>query len=81
MGSYFEHKHDPFIKWISHINPNMTWTRLASTHDLFINKLVISGSQVVSDFATSKKYIGKKITIQNNGCDSHLKTFLFWVKG
>ena len=30
----------------------MTRTRLGSTHDLFINGLVVSGSRVVSSFAT-----------------------------
>ena len=33
-------------------NPNMTQTHLASTYDLFINELVVLGSQVMSDFAT-----------------------------
>ena len=30
----------------------MTRTRLALTHNLFINELVVSGSRVVLDFAT-----------------------------
>ena len=47
-----EPEHDPFIKRVSCVDPNMTRTHLASTHDLFINGLVVSGSQVVSDFAT-----------------------------
>ena len=47
-----EPEHDPFIKRVSRVNPNMTRTHLASTHDLFINGLVVSGSRVVSDFAT-----------------------------
>ena len=52
INSYVEHEHDLFIKWISHVDLNITWTHLASTHDLFINGLVVSRSQVVSDFAT-----------------------------
>ena len=52
MGSHVEDEHGPFIKQVSHVNPNMTQTHLASTHDLFINGLVVSGSQVVSNFAT-----------------------------
>jgi len=52
MGSHVEHEHDPFIKWVSRVDPNMIRTRLASTHDLFVNGLVVSGSWVVSDFAT-----------------------------
>ena len=58
MGSHVEHEHDQFIKRVSHVNPNMTQIRLASTHDLFINGLVMSGSgvvlrlRIVSNFAT-----------------------------
>ena len=47
MGSYIEHEHDPFIKRVSRVDPNMIRTRLASTHDLFVNGLVVSGSWVV----------------------------------
>ena len=47
MGSHVEHEHDPFIKQVSYVDPNMTRTHLASTHDLFINKLVMSGSRVI----------------------------------
>ena len=50
-----EPEHDPFIKRVSRVNPNMTRTHLASTYDLFINGLVVSGSRVVSDFATPMK--------------------------
>jgi len=52
MDLYIEHEHDPFIKRVNRVNPNMTGTRLVSTHDLFINGLIVSGSHVVSDFAT-----------------------------
>ena len=52
MGLHVKHKHGPFIKHVSCVNPNMTRTHLASTHDLFINRLVMSSSRVVSDFAT-----------------------------
>ena len=52
MGSHVKYIHDSFVKWVSCVNPNMTQTHLASTHDLFINGLVVSGSQVVSNFAT-----------------------------
>ena len=50
MGSYVEHKPDPFIKQVSCVNTNMTRARLILTHDLFKNRLIVSGSQVVSDF-------------------------------
>ena len=52
MGSHVELEHNPFIKWVSYVDPNMTWTHLGSTHDLFINGLVISGLWVTLDFAT-----------------------------
>ena len=52
MGSHIEHEHDPFINQVSCVDSNMTWTRLVSTHDLFINGLVMLGSWVVSDFVT-----------------------------
>ena len=52
MGSHVKHDHDSFIKWISRVNPDMTRNRLDSTHDLFINGLIVSGSRVMSDFAT-----------------------------
>ena len=44
MDSYDEHKHDQFIKQVSLIDPNMTRICLASTHNLFINGLVVSSS-------------------------------------
>ena len=53
MGSHVEDEHGPFIKQVNHVNPNMTQTHLASTHDLFINRLVVSCLRVVSDFDTS----------------------------
>ena len=55
MGSHTKHEPDLFIKWVSHVNPNMTRTRLASTHDLFINGLVVSSLRVMSDFVTPKE--------------------------
>ena len=57
MDSYDEHKYDPFIKQVSLVDQNMTQTCLASTHDLFINGLVVSSSWVVSNFATSKENV------------------------
>ena len=51
-SSHVEHKHDRFIKQVSCFNPNMNRTCLVSTHDLFINRLVASGLQVVLDFST-----------------------------
>ena len=51
-GLHAKHEPDPFIKQVSCVNPNMTRIHLASTHDLFINGLVVSSSRVVSDFAT-----------------------------
>ena len=49
---HVEYEHNSFIKQASCINPNMIRTCLALTHDLFINGLVMSGSQVMLDFAT-----------------------------
>ena len=57
-----ELEHDPFIKRISRVNPNMTRTHLALTHDLFINGLVVSGLRVVSDFATPNNDYQKSLT-------------------
>ena len=57
MASHVEHELDPFIKRVSRVNPNMSRIYLASTYDLFINGLVVSGSQVVSDFVTPIKNI------------------------
>ena len=51
MSSYVEHEHESFIKQVSHVDLNMTQSRLASTHDLFINGLVVSVSLVVLNFA------------------------------
>ena len=50
-----EPEHDPFIKRVSRVDPNMTRIHLASTHDLFINRLVVSDSWVVSVIATPSK--------------------------
>ena len=44
MSSYVEHEHESFIKQVSHVDLNMTQSCLASTHDLFINGLVVSVS-------------------------------------
>lgn len=52
MGLHVKYEHDPFIKRVNHVNPNMIQTRLASTHDLYINELIVLGSQAVSNFAT-----------------------------
>ena len=52
-GSHVEHEHNPFIKRVSHVNPNMTRTHLILTHDLFVNGLFVSGSRVVSDLTTT----------------------------
>ena len=54
-GLHAKHEPDPFIKQVSCGNPNMTRTRLAPTHDLFIKGLVVSGSRVVLDFATPRE--------------------------
>ena len=51
-GSHAEHEPDLFIKRVNHVNLNMTRTCLISTRDQFINGLVGSDSQVMSDFAT-----------------------------
>ena len=52
-SSHVKYEHDLFIKLVNRVNPNMTRTRLASIHDLFINELIVSGLQFVSDFATT----------------------------
>ena len=52
INLYVEYEHNLFIKQVSRVNPNMTQTRLVLTHDLFRNRLVVSGSQVVLDFST-----------------------------
>ena len=54
MDLYVEHEHDPFFKWVNRVNPNITRTHLTSTHDFFINMLVMSGSRIVSNFSTLK---------------------------
>ena len=54
IGLHFEPEHDPFIKWVSCVDLNMTRTHLASTHDLFINGLVMLNSWVMSDFFIPK---------------------------
>ena len=50
-SSHVEYEHDSFIKQVSYVNLNTTRTHLALTHDLFINRLVMSSLWVVSDFA------------------------------
>ena len=42
-GSHVEYEHDPFIKRVSRVNPNMTQTHFATTHNPFINRLVVLG--------------------------------------
>ena len=54
MDSHVKHEHDLFIKWVGHVNLNITQTRLASTRNIFINGLIMSGSQVVLNFVTPK---------------------------
>ena len=54
MDLHVEHEHDPFFKRVNRVNPNIIRTRLASTHDLFINMLVMSGLRIVSNFSTLK---------------------------
>ena len=43
--SHVEHEHGPFIKRVNNVNPNITRICLASTHNLFINGLVMSSSR------------------------------------
>ena len=52
MDSHVEHKLNSFIKWVSRVNLNMTQIHLTSTHNLFINRLIVSNSWAVLDFAT-----------------------------
>ena len=52
MGLHVKLEHNPFIKWVSYVDLNMIRTHLSSTHDLFINGLVVLGLWVMSDFAT-----------------------------
>ena len=51
MSSHVEYEHEPFIKQVNRVDLNMTWSRLVLTHDLSINGLVVSISQVVLNFA------------------------------
>ena len=51
-GSHVVHEHNIFIKQVNHINLNMTRTRLALTHDQFINGLAVLGLRIVSNFVT-----------------------------
>jgi len=44
MGLHVEHEHNLFIKRVSRVNLNMTRTHLSSTHDLFINELIMLDS-------------------------------------
>ena len=53
----------------------MIWTRLASTHDLFINELVVLGSQVISDFATSN------IIFLTPSCILQENEIILWTTG
>ena len=53
-SSHIEHEHDSFIKLVNRVNPNMPQTSLASTHNLFINGLVMLNSWVMLDFATPR---------------------------
>ena len=61
-GSHVEYEHDPFIKRVSRVNPNMTQTHFATTHNPFINRLVVLGLQVMSKFATLKSNTANKET-------------------
>ena len=64
-GSHVEHEYNLFIKRVSRVNLNMTRTHLALTYDLFINELVMSGSQVTSDFATPMPDVMMKLSNVN----------------
>jgi len=55
----------------------MTRTRLALTHDLFINRLVVSGLRVVSDFATPTKGTSHTEKFEVRALDGHYKYVLF----
>ena len=52
MASHVKHEHVLVIKRVSCVDPNITQTHLASIHDLFINRLAVSGSPVILDFVT-----------------------------
>ena len=41
--SHVKYEHNLFIKQVNYVDPNITQTYLTSTHDLFINELVVSG--------------------------------------
>ena len=64
MGSHDEreHDHDPFSKQVSNVNPNMIWTCLASTHNLFINGLV----ELYQIFPPLKKLLFIFSTVKNS---------------
>ena len=77
MGSHVEHEHDLFIKQVSHVNPNMTRTCLASTHDLFINVLVVSDLRVVLDFATPTRGARHSKKFEARALDGHYRYVFF----
>ena len=49
---HVEYKPDSFIKRVSHVDLDMTWIHLTLAYNMFINRLVVLGSQVVSNFVT-----------------------------
>lgn len=53
-GSHVEYEWNLFIKWVNRVDLSMTLTRLASSHYLFINELIVSSSRVVLDFAAPR---------------------------
>ena len=63
MSSHVKHEYNMFIKQVSRINLNMTQICLASTHNLFINRLIMSGLRVVLDLTTPTTHY------KNRGCD------------
>ena len=77
MGLHVKHEHDLFIKQVSHVNPNMTRTCLASTYDLFINVLVVSGLRVVLDFATPTRGTSHTEKFEVRALDGHYKYVFF----
>ena len=53
--SHVEYEHNLFIKQVNYVDLNITRTYLTSTHDLFINELVVSGRkscQILSPLLT-----------------------------
>ena len=57
----FEPDHNPFIKQVNCVNLNMTQTNLTSTHNLFINGLIMLDSRILSNLATLTHWLQPRL--------------------